>query len=288
MHSFLFGFDLFANMAARRARIPVVISSRRQLGTWRKFRHVMMQRLSNHYVDCAVANSQSVAQFAIRQEKMNPSFYRVIRNGIEPGAFISKADNRTLRLRYKLPFHVKIIGMVANFSPVKDHELFVDAAYELLRRRSDVHFLMVGAGPLVPAIERQIQRGGTPECFTRVSAVNEIADLYSLMDVSVMCSQVEGFPNAVIESMASGTPVVAASVGGITELVRHRQTGLLVESRQPRDFADAIEHVLNSPDQSGAMAARAQTFVDNELNVDRMIHSYRALYTELLEQKGRR
>jgi len=244
-----------------------------------------MQRLANRYVDCAVANSQSVAAFAAKQEKKDAAFYRVIRNGVQPGAFISHADNRTLRLRYKLPFHVKIVGIVANFSPVKDHELFVDAAYELHRRRADVHFVMIGNGPLVPAIERKIERGGAPDCFTRISAVNEIADLYSLMDVSVMCSKVEGFPNALIESMGSGTPIVAASVGGITELVRHEETGLLVQSRQPRAFADAIDRVLNQPEESATMAARAQAFVDAELNVDTMVNAYRALYVELLDQK---
>lgn len=288
VHTFLFGFDLYANLAARQAGVPIVISSRRQLGTWRKERHVLMQKMGNRFVDCIVANSGAVARFAADQEQADISRYRVIYNGIDPALFMGHTDHRTLRLRYRLPFHVRLVGIAANFSPVKDHGLFIDMAYELLRRRADVHFVMVGSGPLVQAIERKIEHGGTPDCFTRISAINEIFDIYSLLDVSVLCSQVEGFPNAMMESMTAGTPVVAAAVGGVPELIRHNETGLLVHTREPRDFADAVEQVLDHTQESAAMAARAQAFVAAELSIEKMVAAYRSLYTELLTAHSKR
>ena len=284
LHTFLFGFDLFANLAARDARVPVVISSRRELATWQKRRHLFMQKRANRFVHAVVANSQAVAEYAIEREGADSALFRVIPNGVNADAFVSHADPHQLRVRYRIPFHTHVVGIVANFSPVKDHALFVDAAAELVRRRADVHFLMVGSGPLVTNIERLIASRGLTACFTRFATLAEIADLYALMDVSVLCSKAEGFPNVVIESMAAGRPVVAAAVGGIRELVRDGETGRLVASREPRAFADAIEWVLDHPEESCVMAERASRFVRTELSMDTMVDSYRALYAELLAQ----
>jgi len=282
LHTFLFGFDYFANRAARDAGAPVVVSSRRQLATWKKRRHVWMQQRANRLVDAVVANSAAVADFAAKQESADPGLFRVIPNGICPDEFAASPNERVLRLRYKIPFHRHVVGMVANFSPVKDHELFVAAAYELLRRRADVHFLMVGDGPRAGAIEKLIDKGGARECFTRVSTTSELPDLYALMDVSVLCSRVEGFPNAVLESMAAGKPVVATSVGGICELIRDGETGRLVATRNAADFAEAVASVLDDPEGGRATGRRAAAEVAQRYSVEAMVDAYRRLYGELL------
>ncbi len=288
VHTFMFGFDYYANRAARETGVPVVISSRRQLATWRKPRHIALQRRANRLVDCIVANSHAVAEFAATQERADRALFRVIPNGINTEAFVSGADPHHVRQRYKIPFHTHVIGIVAKFSPVKDYPLFVETAQELARRRPDVHFLMVGTGPLRKQVARLIAQRGLIDRFTRVSTIEELADLYRLMEVSVLCSKVEGFPNAVIESMAAGTPVVAAAVGGVPELVQDGQTGRLVDTRDPGDFADAIDWVLAHPEESQAMAARGAQYVRTHLPMEKMVSAYRQLYAELLADSSRK
>lgn len=288
VHTFMFGFDFYANRAARETGVPVLISSRRQLATWKKRRHIRWQRKANRLVDCIVANSQAVARFAIEQEGADPALFRVLPNGIDADAFVCATDPGALRLRYRIPFHTHVIGTVANFSPVKDHELFVAVAEELARRRADVHFLMVGTGPLWRSVERLLVNRKLEARFTRVATIQEMADLYALMATSVLCSKMEGFPNAVIESMAAGTPVVAAAVGGVPELVEDRVRGRLVHSRDPKDFADAIESVLDNPAESKAMADRAAGYVRGRLTMEKMVTGYRQLYAELLAKRIRR
>lgn len=282
VHTFLFGFDFAANLAARRERVPIVVSSRRELAAWMKKRHRMMQNWANRYVDCVVANGQAVAEYVRTHEKLDPALVRVILNGIHADSFVCRTDRQHLLQRYRIPFYRHIVGLVANFSPVKDHALFVRIAEILLKRRADLHFLMAGSGPLVRSVENLIAARGMDACFTRVATVAEIRDLYALMDVSVLCSKSEGFPNAAMEAMAAGTPVVAAAVGGIPELVQDGVTGRLVSSRRPEDFADAIDSALNCPEESAAMALRASAFVRESLSVERMVEQYRSLYAELL------
>jgi glycosyltransferase involved in cell wall biosynthesis len=290
VHSFMFGFDFLVNAAARNMETPVVVSSRRELATWMKRRHRFMQNLANRYVDCVVANSKAASDYAIATETLNADKIRVIPNGIDPDEFLSHCDHRHLLLRYRIPFYRRIIGIVANFSPVKDHALFVQIAESLMRRRADLHFVMVGNGPLAGEIDAMIASRKLESCFTRVTTLQEIGDLYALMDVSVLCSKSEGFPNAIMESMAAGKPVVASAVGGIMELVRDGDTGRLVASRNPEDFADVIEWALDNSAESSAMAERAAVFIRKEYSIGKMVESYRGLYANLLRsalRKGR-
>ncbi|MCC6486067.1 MAG: glycosyltransferase [Candidatus Hydrogenedentes bacterium] len=288
VHTFLFGFDLAANRAARDTGVPVVISSRRELATWQRRRHIRAQCKANEYVDAIVANSRAVAEFAAKQEGIPLARIHVIPNGVDADAFVSQADLHQVRLRYKIPFHTEVIGMVANFSPVKDHDLFLAIAEEVMRRRPGAHFLLVGSGPRRKEIASRISKSGWDDRFTLTTTIEEIPDLYKLMNVSVLCSQVEGFPNAIIEAMAAGKPVVAASVGGIPELVADGITGKLVASRNPADYADALDWVLDHPGESAAMGVRAAEFVRANLSVASMVATHRTLYAELLVQSIRR
>ncbi len=285
LHSFLFGFDLWANRAARKTGVPVIISSRRELAQWQKSRHRMMQRLANRYADVIVANSEAVADYAARRERTGRGRYRVICNGIDAESMTSAVPRKQTVRRFRMPEDKFIIGMTANFSPVKDHRLFMDMADLLLRRRNDVHFLLVGSGPLLAKIEQLARRRGQANHFNRVSVLGEMAELYSVMDVAVLTSKVEGFPNALAEAMAAGRPVVAPAVGGIPEMVENGRTGVLVPERTAERFAQAVEGLLDSPQERERLGAAGAESVRADLSVGKMVDAYRALYYELLERK---
>lgn len=288
VHSLMFGFDYPANVAARRAGIPVVISSRRQLAHWKKPRHIRLQKRANKLVDCIIANSRAVADFAIEQEDADPSLFRVIYNGVDVERFRSRGDHNLVRRRYNIPFHTHVVGMVANFSDEKDHALFVRIAEETLRRRPDVHFVLVGTGPLRAEIAKALLDRKLEDQVTMIRTVSELPDLYELMTVFLLCSKSEGFPNVILEAMVTGTPVVAAAVGGIPEIVEDKVTGRLVGTRDPADFADAIEYLIGHPAEAKAMGRHAANMVEQEFSVDQMVDSYKTLYRELLQAARKR
>lgn len=287
VHTFLSGFDLWANRAARRAGVPVIISSRRELATWQKWRHLFVQRRANRYVDAVVANSKAVAAYAARREGVPVDHFHIIHNGICTESFTTQFSRASLLKRFRLPPDAEVVGMVANFSPVKDHGLFLRMAGELIARRPKVHFILVGTGPLRELVWRTVQRRGWQKHFTRLSTVGEVADLLGVMDVAVLTSKVEGFPNAVMEAMASCTPPVAAAVGGVPELIRNEETGLLVDSREPADFAAAVARLLDDPILRKNMGTRAGQWVREHFTVERLLEEHRLLYHALLRSKLR-
>jgi glycosyltransferase involved in cell wall biosynthesis len=286
VHSFLFGFDYFVNRVARRMGVPVILSSRRELPQWQRRRHLFLQRQANRFVDGIVANSQAVAEYAQKKEGVSPSILHVIPNGINADSHLSALPAKESRTRFRLPLDKPVVGMVANFSPVKDHPLFMGMAQHLLKRRK-VHFLLVGSGKLVGSMGRFVKRSGQREHFDHISTASEIPEMYGMMDVSVLASKMEGSPNVVIESMAAGKPVVAAAVGGVKELIRHKETGLLVDSRNPKDFAEAVGWCLDNPEEAAAMAQRAAAWVRSEMTVEKMVQSYSDLYHGLLDENPR-
>ncbi len=287
VHSFMFGFDYRINKAARKAGVRAVLSSRRQLATWKSGRHIRVQKKGNRLVDAVVANSRAVADFAIDQESADPGLFRMIPNGLNADAFVSDRDVRQIRKRYRIPFHTHVVGMVANFSPVKDHKLFVEIAAILVKKRADVHFVLVGNGPLRDTVRTAIEKKKLLDRFKGISTISELADLYRVMSVSVLTSHVEGFPNVILESMAAGTPVVAAKVGGIPELIEDGVTGSLISTRSPNDFAEAVDAILSDTERSAAMAERAQARVHTEFGTAQLVERHTKLYAELLARTGR-
>lgn len=285
VHSFMFGFDYPINVAARAAKIPIVISSRRQLATWKKPRHIRLQNKANVLVDAIVANSHAVAEFAAQQEHKSIEDYQVILNGIDIEALQSQTPREDICQRYTIPKDKKLIGIIANFSPVKNHALFIDIAKSLLQRRDDLHFIAIGKGPLHHKFMQTLRQENLHTHFTVLTTENDLADLYTILDVQVLCSKNEGFPNVIMEGMAAGVPIVASKVGGVPELIDHGDTGWLVETPTPETYADHIQWCLDNPQECSAMTQRARDFIQQHLSLETMLEQYTMLYTSLLTKK---
>jgi glycosyltransferase involved in cell wall biosynthesis len=278
VQTYLSGFDYLANVAARRAGVAVVASSRRECATWKKRRHLWLQRRANRNVDAIVANSRAVADFSGTQEREPVESYTVIYNGAD----VPVAPDRDIRLQLTIPRTAPVIGMVANFSEDKDHALFVAMAERIHKRRPDAHFVLVGDGPLRDATQRAAVRARLGDAFRFTGARADAASLNYTFDVAVLTSKTEGLPNAILEAMAAGRPVVAAAVGGVPEIVDDATTGRLMASRNADEFADAVLQLLENPTVSARMGERAAEHVREKFGVEAMVSAHRDLYLGLM------
>ena len=268
-------------LAAFFAGVPVRVAGRRDLGDHLRPAQRRADRLVRTVAHRVVANSEAVRQHLLTHENACPHKVVVIRNGLNllhwPPSDPAVANHRST-----------VVGMVAHFRAQKDHATFLMAAREILKVVPSVHFSLVGSGPLMHAVrERAQQLGIAPHVtFHGILEGEPLRATMSQFCVSVLTSQDnEGMPNAVLESMAIGCPVVATEVGGTSEIIDDGVTGFLVPPRDPEALARRVISLLNDPSLSQAMAERARHTVEREFQVKRMVDQFHGLYRALLRER---
>ena len=283
--------DLYANLlgipAAAIARVPIIISSQRDLGhldlykSRRRFWLRRLQRLST----AVLTNANAVREAVLAEDHFLPEKVRVIQNGVDLDRFSQRSQDRT----WLIPAagQERWIVLVGNMhSDVKGHAVLIAAAEAVVRDSPDVRFLFAGDGFRRKDFEQQVARPGLEKHFFFLGRRNDVPRVLSCCDIGVLPSQAEGLPNAVLEYLAAGLPTIASRVGGNVELVQDGKTGLLVPPADPSALGAAILRLLHDPGLAAQLGRNGQAFVAAEFSFERMIEKTDQMYTELLQSRG--
>jgi glycosyltransferase involved in cell wall biosynthesis len=251
--------------------------------------HWRVQSIVHHAAERIVVPSDSVAQVARDRAGIPAEKIVVIPNAIDPHDF--GQDRRIERndasggsnakpgdAANTPPHHVSRftfqIGFLGRLDPIKRIPDLIEAAAILAPR---VHLHIFGEGPERPRIEQAIARLGIADRVTLHGAVSRPRDALEKLDLLALPSETEGFGLVLIEAMAAGVPVVATDVPGIRDVVRNRETGILVPVASPIELAGAIGALLNDSAQREKMVARARGDVVERFSWERVLPRYRAL-----------
>lgn len=263
-----FASDIWGTVFSRLGGVPVVISSRRDVGFWRKGLHVKAYRFVNRWVTRIVAVSGAVREVVLDDEGVRPDKVEVVYNGVDLSRFARPA----------VPLGSKTIGCIGNFSsPTKGHIFLVEAAKIVLDRHPEVRFVFVGDGYLKPDLVKRAQELGVEERLQFLGKRSDIPSLLAGMDICVLPSLSEGLSNALIEYMAAGRPVVATAVGGNVEVIKDGVNGFLVSSKDPAALAIAIMKLLGDPALAERLGREARATVEMDFDVEKQIKKLEAL-----------
>jgi glycosyltransferase involved in cell wall biosynthesis len=270
------------------ARIPVILSCRRDLSHWcwytpwhrKVLRHI--QKRSTY----VIANSQAVRDFLVEQDGFDSDLIRVVRNGVDLERFANVSRDRQKLFPY-LASANKLIAVVANMNlDIKGHRDLIRAAQVICQEFPAATFLLVGDGPERASLEGMVAELGLSETVLFLGRRNDVPNILACCDLFVLPSWAEGLPNSVLEAMAAGVPVVATGVGGTPEIVQDGVNGLLVPSRDSRKLAQAIARLLRDPKLAQVLAEAAQERIQLEFSFDCLLEELDWLYTGDLERKG--
>jgi glycosyltransferase involved in cell wall biosynthesis len=265
----------FGLPGAALAGVPVRIGNRRELNPDKTPAQIAMQRLAYACAHIIVANSQAAAD-RLQAERVPAQQIAVVPNGLDASAFVPRPPRATLRT----------IAVIANLRREKAHDVLIDAAPEILRRFRDARFAIVGGGPEHDALVARARSLGVASAFTFHGHCDDVPRRLQEADVFVLPSRSEAFPNAVLEAMAAGLPIVATAVGGIRELVDHERTGLLVPPDDPARLAAAICRVLEQPALAVTLGAAARERALTRFDFDRMVAGFERIYLTELARRG--
>jgi phosphatidylinositol alpha 1,6-mannosyltransferase len=181
---------------------------------------------------------------------------RLWSRGIDCHFYSPEKRSESVRERYGItaPYILLYVGRVA---PEKDISTLSLAMQQLPESvRSQVHWLVVGDGPLLPELRSQAPDNVT---FTGYKHGEELAQIYASADLFVFPSSTETFGNVVLEAMASGLPVIGANSGGVKDLVQPGRTGALIEPRKHEDLIQEISNLVTGPETMTSMGIEART-----------------------------
>jgi glycosyltransferase involved in cell wall biosynthesis len=185
----------------------------------------------------------------------------IVHNAIRPDwGVASTAEDGTLRTSLGIAPDRSVILIVGRLSREKDH-LTLLRAVDRLRSNLNPHLLVVGEGPERPRIEQEIRQRGLAGHVTLTGHQPSVESFYRIANLAVLSSLTEGSPNALLEAMAAGVPVVATNVGGIPEIVTHEESALLVPPGDVDGMAAAVAKLLADASLASRLVARGRTLL---------------------------
>jgi L-malate glycosyltransferase len=258
--------NIFGQPAAALVRVPVRIANRRDVNPGRAVHELIAQRIGYSFAHRVVANCRAAAD-RLRFEGVPTRKISVIANGLDIDAY---APRRPIA-------GVRRVVMVANLRPEKGHDVLLDAAALVLRRFPDARFDLVGGGPERAALEARAEALSISGAVSFLGHCENIPAQLAAADLFVLPSRSEAFPNAVLEAMAIGLPVIASAVGGLLEVIAHQRNGVLVAAGDAPALADEICALMADAPRAARMGAAARARAQ-EFSFTRMVAAFERVY----------
>jgi L-malate glycosyltransferase len=286
----LHAHDLWSNMigmpAAMLARTPVTITSQRDLshaewyGTYRRRVLRFLQRRSS----IVLTNAKAIRHGLIEHDHLPPDKVCVVYNGVDLDRFRVPAEREKL---FPGSAGNKLIVLVGNMiTDVKGQPVLISAAPEIVKARPKTQFVLVGEGSKRSEFEQKVKDLGLAENFLFLGRRSDVPAILACCDIAVLPSLAEGLPNAVLEYLAAGLPVVATALGGNLEIIQDGATGLLVPPQDSQALAAALIRLLNDDLFAARVAGAGRAYVQENFSFERLVADVEQLYSKLLNQKN--
>jgi len=241
--------------------------------------------LLSHLPDAVIANSQSGKNYHI-QKGYKPGLWKIIPNGFNTEKYKPDHANRD---RFRTALGIKnsdvVIGMIARYDPMKDHNNFLSAANKLVKKISTVHFILVGRGINESNRElmREIRRNNLGAYIHLIEETDKVEKIIPGFDISTLSSMSEGFPNIIGESMACGVPCVCTDTGDSGILIG--DTGKVVQRKNAEALANAWMSLIElSKEKRTDLGLKARQRILNYYTIQRIVEQYEQFYASIVKR----
>jgi len=289
VHTFFETADIWGGLVSCLSRVPVILSSRRDMGILRRPKHALAYRFVNPLFTRVLAVSEEVRRYCIEVDHLRPERVETVYNGVE-FASLPPENRDACRERLGLSAFQEIVLTIGNIRRVKGIDIFLRAAADVCKRHPSALFLIVGDNH-EPAYFHELQElvselGISPNVLF-YGPSEESRRFLAACDIFCLPSRSEGFSNALIEAMGAGVPCVATRVGGNVEAIEHNRSGVLVPSEDPKALSSAIAELLDNPPRRRALGREATEAVHSRFTHEAMMEQLAAIYERLLVAAGR-
>lgn len=276
LHAFDIPTDLFAVPAARLSGVPAVIASQLSYRAMYPPHERRLMSIIDRLAHRIVVNSHAVRNELIALG-VPPAKLCVSHNGVETKEFFPRQAPRP----EPLAGASLVIGTVCALRAEKKLDLLIRAFARVRALDPAMQLAVVGSGVELPRLETLAQQLGIRAACTFIPATPGVVPWLRSIDIFVLCSEHESFPNALLEAMACGCAPVASAVGGVPELIADQHSGLLFPQGDLEALTRALETLIRNPELRRALGARAAETAAG-FSIEKHVARAEALYESLL------
>ncbi len=237
--------------------------------------------LINNYTHTVVAVSSAVED-ALLASGISKKKIRVVHNAISLSRFDpSRIDKKEVRRELGMSEDDVLIGTVGKLHKGKGGYELLRAAGRIVKEGGSVKVLFVGEGPERDGLEMETKRLMMQGRILFTGIRTDVERMYAAMDIFALPSHNEGMPTVLVEAMAMNIPVIATPVGGVPEIVRSGENGLLIPVGDESALRDAILRYLTEKETAARLADNGRTTVELEFGDDMLAERFEEIFTTL-------
>jgi L-malate glycosyltransferase len=256
--------------------------SRRDMGYWYTPAIKRILRTTGRFAEGVIANSKAVKSVTAAEEGFAEEDIHVIYNGYPDSKVRSSVVNPQTTLLENLRKQGGLLmGLVANIRPIKRIEDAVACLASLSEVVPNLNLVVIGAGDRAGLL-RQAGDQGVEERLHLLGSSDDVAACLEYLDIGILCSESEGFSNAIVEYKRAGLPVVCSEVGGNPEAVSDGEDGFVYPVGNAEALAEAVKALADDPDLRKRIGDLAKQNAEREFGMDRMLEAHQSLYRTVL------
>jgi glycosyltransferase involved in cell wall biosynthesis len=269
LHTHLVHGDVYGQLAGTLARVPVRFSTKHGFNEFREGRlFALADRAVGRLAHAHIAVSRGLARYLAETEGFAEDGFDIVHYGIAADGTAGP---------YEGPPRFLSVGRLI---PIKGHIVLFRALAAAVERVPELELKVAGRGPLDPALRALARELGLEKRIEFLGQVVPIRDVVEDVTAVVVPSLGEGFGMVALEAMERARPVIAAKIGGLVDIVRHGETGLLVQAGEVEPLAQAMVDLASEPALATQLGAagreRALAWFLEERSVDRTEILYRS------------
>ena len=252
------------------------IISRRDMGYWYTPSYLAFLRLNAFLVDRVIVNSEAVKQITCEKEGYAGGKVAVIYNGYE-----NMSDHSIAPVPLKQSKEEIILGIVANIRPIKRMQDAVSALARLTQDGYACRLVIVGGGD-PSELFALAEKLGVADKLNCVGSQSRPGAFIKSFDICLLCSESEGFSNAIIEYMQYGKPVICSAVGGNPEIIEHGENGYLYPAENVDMLVELVTNLLRDSSAMKRIGVSASETAINKFGLEKTIDLYDRFYDLVL------
>jgi glycosyltransferase involved in cell wall biosynthesis len=270
------GADLLGGLAARLARVPVVLSRRvdnPEASFWVGWKYRLYRRV--------ITISEGIYRVLLK-EGVPPDKLVCVHSAVGPEAFDQVCDRPRFLHHFDLPDDAVTLAVIAQLIPRKGHSYLLQAMPKLLANFPSLRLLLFGQGPSEAELRRLVKELDCEDQIIFAGFRKDLPNLLPCLDLVAHPALMEGLGISLLQTAAAGVPIVAVNAGGMPEVVKDGRNGLLVPPADSQALFEAVERLLSDRDLRRRMGRAGKARVESRFSVDRMVEGNLRVYRQIL------